>query len=313
MISLQVVHRGTAFFPSVEDGITLETERAGSPGKLSFTVISDGSQFEEGDCVAVYADWVPMFKGFVFSKKRDRDGRVKVVAYDQLRYLKNRWEYVYEGKTAADVVAMIAADFGLQVGTLADTGYVIPSRDSNNGTLFDTVQTAIDETLLHTGKLYVLYDDFGKLCLKSDEDLMTDYLVLPESAENFDYASSIDGETYNYIVLVTDGAVPPEEAYDHETIAKWGVLRKYEKVDDWAQVQQQAKQMLELYNRPTRTLQVKGCFGDPRVRGGSSVLVKLDLGDVQLSQYMMVEKVKHSFKNGLHQMDMTLKGGVING
>ena len=29
--------------------------------------------------------------------------------------------------------------------------------------------------------------------------------------------------------------------------------------------------------------------------------------------YMLVEKATHNFKDGLHMMDLTLKGGAING
>lgn len=40
-----------------------------------------------------------------------------------------------------------------------------------------------------------------------------------------------------------------------------------------------------------------------------SIVVKLNLGDVSLQNFMLVEKVKHNFKNELHTMDLTLRGG----
>ena len=71
-----------------------------------------------------------MFYGFVFTKSRS--GRtpnvIEVTAYDQLRYFKNKDTYVYSNKKASDVIKMIAEDFGLSVGALEDTGYVIASR-----------------------------------------------------------------------------------------------------------------------------------------------------------------------------------------
>ena len=42
---------------------------------------------------------------------------------------------------------MIAEDFGLSVGALEDTEYVIASRTEDNATLFDIAQNALDETL----------------------------------------------------------------------------------------------------------------------------------------------------------------------
>ena len=67
--------------------------------------------------------------------------------------------------------------------------------------------------------------------------------------------------------------------------------------------------MFPLYNRKTRKLQIKNALGDIRVRGGSSVIVQLDLGDLKVQNFMIVEKVKHTFKNGEHFMDLTLIGG----
>ena len=63
-----------------------------------------------------------------------------------------------------------------------------------------------------------------------------------------------------------------------------------------------------MYNKKTRTLEIKNAIGDVRVRGGSLIIVRLDLGDVKLENFMLVEKAKHTFKNGEHFMDLTLTG-----
>ena len=67
--------------------------------------------------------------------------------------------------------------------------------------------------------------------------------------------------------------------------------------------------LLQLYNRKTRNLQITNAFGDARVRAGSLLVVNLDLGDVKLKNFMLVEKVKHCFKKEGHFMDLTLRGG----
>ena len=41
---------------------------------------------------------------------------------------------------------------------------------------------------------------------------------------------------------------------------------------------------------------------------GSLIIVNLDLGDVKLKNFMLVEKAKHTFKNDEHFMDLTLVG-----
>ena len=50
-------------------------------------------------------------------------------------------------------------------------------------------------------------------------------------------------------------------------------------------------------------------FGDPRVRAGCQIAVNLNLGDIIVKNFMVVEQVTHSFSGGLHTMDMTLIGG----
>lgn len=102
-----------------------------------------------------------MFYGFVFKKKRDKGGTIDVVAYDQLRYLKNKDTITEEGLKASDLLKRIATDFRLNLGTVEDTGYTLETIVEENQTLFDMIQSALDETLMNTKQLYVLYDDAG--------------------------------------------------------------------------------------------------------------------------------------------------------
>jgi len=41
--------------------------------------------------------------------------------------------------------------------------------------------------------------------------------------------------------------------------------------------------------------------------------VKLNLEDVKLQNFMLVEQVKHTFNHGEHWMDVTLRGGEFVG
>ena len=47
---LTIQHNGTLFEPPVKEGVEIEWERTGSPGKLTFTVLkTEGVDFSEGD------------------------------------------------------------------------------------------------------------------------------------------------------------------------------------------------------------------------------------------------------------------------
>lgn len=313
MVELAIVNGENIYFPSVLDGITWETERKGAPGVLRFTVVNaENPEFEEGNVVRLVVDNTPVFFGFVFKKKRDKQRQIEVTAYDQLRYFKNKETYVYKNKTADQVIQMMAADFNLNVGTLENTGYVIKQRIEDDKTLFDIALNALDETLTNVKKLYVLYDDFGKLALKNIESMATDLLIDSETGENFTYESSIDEQTYDQIKIVYDNEkTGKREVYmakDSGNINKWGVLQYYEKANSAVGLTQKVDALLQLYNQKTRSLKISSAIGDLRVRAGSSVGVMLDLGDISVRSLMICEKVKHTFKNDYHTMDLTLRG-----
>lgn len=313
-VELLIQHNSQLYQPIVEDGIQWTTERAGSPSILKFTVIKDETiAFQEGDPVRLRVDGENVFYGFVFTKKRNKDHHIEVTAYDQLRYLKNKDTYVYENKTASQIIKMIANDFGLNLGTIEDTKFVIPSRVEDNQSLFDIIQNALDLELQNKKELFCLYDDFGKLTLKNIASMKLDLLIDQDTAENFDYTSSIDQSTYNQIRLCYDNKnTGTREVYiakSSENINAWGFLQYCETLQEGENGKAKADALLELYNKKTRNLKVDGCFGDLRCRAGTMVPVQLYLGDISVFNYLLVEKAVHTFKNNQHSMSLNLRGG----
>jgi len=305
--------------PVVQEGIEWSTERKNTPGKLVFKVLYDNIlDFSEGSPVRMKVDGDNVFFGFVFKQQRTKDKIITVTAYDQLRYLKNKDTKVYEGKTANQFVKMIADDYALNLGTLDDTGYVIESRVEENTSLFEMIANALDLTLTNTGEMYVLYDDFGKLTLKSLSSMYVGvpgaYLMIDEeTGQNFDYTSSIDENTYNKIKLTYDNKdTGKRDVYitqDSSNINKWGILQYFDTLQKGENGQAKADALLKLYNKKTRNLKITNALGDNRVRAGSMVVINLDLGDIKLKNWMLVEKCKHTYKEGEHWMDLTLRGG----
>ena len=305
------------YIPLVEDSIIWKTERRGCAGQLDFSVLDDGNiKIEEGNAVRFKVGDSNIFYGFIFTLKRDKENIISVTAYDQLRYLKNKDTYVYTNKTAGEFLKMIAEDFELKCGEIEDTGFKIQSRIEENTTLFDMVQNALDITLENKKEMYVLYDDFGKIALKNISSMSLDILIDEETAENFDYSSSIDSDTYNKIKLTFDNdSTGKRDVYisqDGNNINKWGILQYFDTLKEGENGKAKADALLSLYNQKTKTLSLKNAFGDVRVRGGSMVMVRLNFGDVKLNNFMIVEKCKHEFKNDEHFMELNLRGGVVN-
>lgn len=312
-----------AYLPAVKEGIEWTTQRKNTPGKLTFQVRRDDVlDFSEGSAVRMKENGDEIFFGFVFKQQRGKEPIITVTAYDQLRYLKNKDTIVYENKTADQFLKMIAADYALNIGTLENTGYIINSRVEENTSLFDMIQNALDLTLQNTGNLFVLYDDFGKLALKNLSSMTVGapgaYLMVDEeTGENFEYTSSIDDNTYNKIKLTYDnedtGFREVYIAQDSGNMNKWGILQYFDTLKKGENGQAKVDALLKLYNKKTRSLKLTNVLGDNRVRAGSLIVVNLDLGDMKIKNFMLVESCRHTYKESAHWMDLTLRGGEFVG
>lgn len=334
MYELLISHDNQVYIPAVLEKITLTSHRIGSPAKLSFSVVIDDIEFFEGDAVSFRVNSCDVFFGFIFTLSRDKNNIVNITAYDQLRYFKNKDTYVYQGKKACDVLAMLASDFNCQLGVVEDTGYVIPHRIEENSTLFDIVQNALDLTVQNTGQLFVLYDDFGKLCLKNIYSLMIGLIIDQDVAQDFSYSSSIDKNSFNKVKLVYENSKTGTRnvfiAFDNNNINSWGVLQYYDTLKDGENGVAKAISLMDLYDKKTRKLTIENAFGDINVRAGCLIPVKLDLGNFNLQHFMLVESVVHTFYSnsyqkrnsslgvdnsltlGSHFMKLTLSGGEFS-
>lgn len=301
--------------PIIEGDVVWETTRKGSPSTLKFTVVKDETlNFHEGNPVSFRFQGQPVFYGYVFEKSRSDRRLIDVTCYDQLRYFKNKDTLSYENKTYGELLSMLAADYHLSCGSIADTKYKIPQRIEET-TLFDMLGSASDLTLMNTGKLYLLYDEFGKLTLKAYEELLLPILIDEDTAQSYHYTSSIDSDVYTRIKLAYDnGETGEREVHvldDEVSQGKWGTLQYYAKLDSAlspADIQTKAQALLKYYNVKQRSLSVKDVFGDTRARAGASVVVRLALGDLDVSNYMCIEKAVHRFTHGLYTMDLSLSG-----
>ncbi|WP_028593218.1 XkdQ/YqbQ family protein [Paenibacillus assamensis] len=275
------------------------TKRTGSPASFEFTMMDDKQiVIEHGGIVSFKTDRKGLFHGYVFKYSRSDNGETKVVAYDQLRYLKNKDTYVFKGKRADQIVAQIAGDFKLKTGQLSNTGYIIPSMIEDSKALFDIILKALDLTLVHGKQMFYLWDDYGQLRISDVKKSTINLIVGDQSlATSYDYSSNIDGETANQIKLVRDNKETGKRdvyvVHNSHSMARWGVLQHYEKVDqdlNKAQIDKLADNLLALKNRPEQSLSVEA-LADLTVRAGCSIFVKLS--GIGLSGWYIVDECKH--------------------
>ncbi len=316
-VKIEIQNGKKGFFPEIVDSVTWATERKDTPGKLIFSVLWDSKlDIEEGNPVKLTVKGTVVFYGFIFTFSHTKSTVVQITAYDQIRYLLNKDTYSFKRSTARGIVKQIAEDYGIRTGELEETEYIIPARVLDNKTLLDMIQDSLEITLTNNKKLFCLYDDAGELCLSNVSRLKVGLMIDAESAENFNYSSTIDSGVYNVIKLAYEKDDEIKKIYvkkDSANLKKWGTLQYFEKITDDSNANNKASTLLNLYNTKNKSLTVSGVVGDLRVRAGCMLMVKLKLHDISLSNWMLVETCTHTFENNRHTMTLKLRGGEFVG
>lgn len=298
--------------------ISWSTSRIGKAGSLDVTLLkgalyqSKDFKYRNGDIIRVRKDGRNVFYGYIFSIESGSGEAVKVKAYDQIRYLMASDTFVLQKVTATDVVRLVADKFKLRTGSLADTRYVIPTMMEDGKKLLDIIDKALTLTLIHSGRNYVLYDDFGSLTLSNIEDLLLDFYIGEGSLlTDYRYSASIDQDTYNKIVLYQDnkksGKRELHVAQDSANIAQWGLLQLYQSVEEDKnpeQIRELLDQLARLKNRETKTLKLDA-VGDLRVRAGC--YIRLWIEEFGINQPFLVDECTHKFEGGNHTMSLDVK------
>ena len=316
MYTLEIMNGGTVLAPLVKEGIKWETIRKGSPGKLEFTALADSNLVvKQGNPVRfrVYENgvWNDVFFGYIFKISYGKDMEMKFTCYDQLRYFKNKDDYSYGNITASELLKMICDDMHVRYGDICDTGYVIPSRLENNKTMFDIVQNALDLSMQYTGRVFCLYDDYGRICLQNIADRKVNIILDEDTGENYEYTETIDSDVYNQVKLTYENT-GKREVYltrDSSNINEWGLLQYYDTLKEGENGKAKADVLLQFYNKLNKSFSMKDMFGDVRVRAGTFPLVHMNLPQYDIYNFMLVEKATHTFNENNHKMTLTLSGG----
>jgi hypothetical protein len=302
----------------IVSGVSWKTSRMGRPGSLSFTLVKNAIyqdvrfEYNNGDIVRFRKDGLNVFYGYIFSIDGGKDDAVKILAYDQIRYLLSSDTYVFANITASDILRKIAADFNLRLGQIADTIYRIPTMVEDGKKLLDIICKSLDLTLINSNRNFVLYDDFGSLRIRNIEDMLVDFYIGDGSLMyDFNTKTSIDQDTYNKVKLYKDNKdTGKREVYiaqDDANKERWGTLQLYQSVDEnmnAAQINQLLNTLITLKNRESKTLKINA-IGDVRIRAGSYVRILIE--KYGINQPFLVDECQHSFDGADHTMALEMK------
>lgn len=296
--------------------VEITTERFDSASKMVFeTVEEEGIAIQNGAAISFTENGTPIFAGFVFTAKRSMDKKVEYTAYDQTYYLKAKASYTFVDMTLEAIITQIAQDFNLVVGELASTGYKFPSLVEENTECLGIIYKALSQVIIQTGKIFVFYDDFGKLTLKEVKDMMVTSLIGNRSLmTDYTYTRDMASDTYNRVKLVRPnketGKADTYVYEDTDTQKKWGLLQYYESVDEnlnAAQIEEMCKKYLAYYNRLVQTVDIDA-LGITGLRAGNIIPVRIaGIEDLTGNRLLLAEKVTHKYEGEAHTMSIDVK------
>lgn len=288
-----------------------------SAAVLTASVLKNGElSFNEGAAVRLLVDGEAIFCGRVFTKRRTRPEVIEIVAYDELRYLQNRDCCVFTGVTPAEMLKQIAALLELPLGDLARIDWRLGAKVYDNRRYIDMLTDALAAVLTAKSKHYILLAEHGKLCLRDCRDMQVNICLDLAAMQGYEYRTTIDAGYANRVKLIYEDKRRALRrqfvAEDREAIGSYGVLQYVHKsAAADAETPAQAKaQLLQLDHRQDE-LFITGALGDVRVRGGSLVGVRLDLGDQIVDCWALVKNARHYFKSGTCLMDLELDASLF--
>ena len=303
------------FKPVLLDNISWYSEWACTPSKMTFTVLKDGViNFGMGTKAVLKINDDVEWSGYVMHKHRTKDVKIECTAYDNLRYLKVKLYQSFENvQSAADPVKKILDMLELPVGEIDEL-----KQATQGDVVFDGKEAleVIEELIGAHAALslenLVFFDKAGKIYLKKLDNMrVTNQFFTAGEMEDWDYTTSIE-DSYNSImidVLQSDGETHDRfvTVEDEGNINRWGLLRYVAQSNEEIEaIESKAKVLLELLNREVRTLKLTKVVGNPQIRGGSMIAVKLNLGDMLLYSWMVVKEVTHTIGQDGYWMDMTV-------
>src|SRR5690625_4327210 len=130
-------------------------------------------RFNKGRELRFQLGGADVFRGVISTVEIDSSGQGFVTAHDENVYLlRNNVTRKVVGETASSLIRSVCAEFDISVGTVADTGYVIPRLLFENRTLYDVFGAALAVTTEQTGRTYWLYTDGAALQVMERRQLL---------------------------------------------------------------------------------------------------------------------------------------------
>lgn len=303
----------------------------GQPSKLTFTLQKDPSgklSIHNGSKIQFRRDGKGIFLGYVFNMGTDATETYKIIAYDQMRYLKNEDTRLVANISVSNLFKKICDDFQLKNNkVVVPCDFICPKKVYEGQTLFSILNDQIQKANLDANKentpakdrkYYFIRDNFGTLEFTSISALKSNIMLGEASLlSSYQFEISIDKNTNNQIKLVQkyktgeSENIKPYIVKDSGTQKVWGILQKVKSVDEnmnKGQIEDLGKKYLKQMNRETRTLKLSALGVDGITSG---VGIKVDIPHLRTNKDgkaefidMWVVSATHNYNKDMHTMEL---------
>lgn len=263
----------------------------------------------EGHTITFEWEGAVLFVGIIFAYDVDIDGNMTLTCFDSNVYFtKSNDIRKFTNKKASDIIRQLAQDFGIPIGTIADTGYVIPLLILRNKSLYEMILITLILTRKQTGKRFFVGNKGGKLTLSTPASVEQRF-ILKAGANILGASYSLSIEDTKTQVKVTGGDKKKpitSVVKDGALRKKYGVMQHVEEMDEKAtasQVKQRAAALLKEMAVINDQANVDA-FGIPEVITGSAIYVVESMTGLVGGYY--VSNDSHTFAGGLHTMSLEL-------
>jgi hypothetical protein len=268
-------------------------------------------KFDPGHQIRFYYNGNELFRGIIFSTDKNEAGGQTLSVYDEGKYLTvNQDSRVFKNMTASGIVHKMCLDFGIPIGHIADTGFVIKNMIVRGEDLWTVFQKSLSMTKQMTGRKYWIYFKQGKLYLEQRNTSVSRWVI--ESGSNMTSASMTTSiENLRNSIKAVSGSIDDKKsitrvARDADSIKKYGLMQEVEDVSDMksAALQSHAEKTLKEKNKPEIDISVSA-IGYEQVISGRGVYAYDSLTGLTGGYYILQDT--HNFgPNGEYTMDITL-------
>lgn len=267
-------------------------------------------EIEEGDTVVFRWKSEELFRGVIFSRTQTQRGTLKLTAYDVAQYLLlNQEVYTFTNQRADQILVRICRDFGIPIGTIANTGVSLTETHLTFTTLYDIVLQALENTEKTNNRRFQLRAKKGLITLIEWRENSRQWVL--ETGANviaYNAHTTILENTATRVKLInTDDENTLTAIANHNSGQdRFGLIQHSERVGEdlnQAQLNERARAILNEKRGVERLLDVTA-LGIAECTSGAAIQVKIP--DIKINGTRFINSDTHYFNGDSHQMDLSL-------